>query len=128
MDSVIQPVWLRLGEIDCKVEEPPRPLSLALAGLLNGCGRYFDLDASADEELDVLGELRVLLYWFMLESFRDAVFEKPEDLNEPDEIYKIWKTVARVCLTALDQPAIQCWGAEDLSFGHFIEKYSVPIP
>lgn len=51
-----------------------------------------------------------------------------EASNEPDEIYRIWKTVARVCQAALAQPAVQRFETDDLSFEYFVAKYSVLVP
>jgi hypothetical protein len=117
-------VWVHFGEIDTATDQPVRVLALVFAELLNGCGSYLDSAGSdGSVTLEVLDELRVLLDWFMLESLRDIIFMK---LDEPDQLHTIWRTMRRLCLATLDQPAIHRWKGEDLSFQYFLAKYTVP--
>ncbi len=119
----MEPVVFVLGDYYAPLDEPIRILAIILSERLGGWGEYFDVD---DPELDVLDDLRTLIYWFMLEG-RDEIFARPE---EPDEesiigtVYMIWRVVRRLCSIALSRPSVQEWATGDFSFRYFLDAYT----
>jgi hypothetical protein len=125
LGPAIGPRWVRIGVSECEVSQPTRLLAIVLVELLAECGALFsNVDPSGQEAITILDELRVLLDSFILESFRDAVFEQVE---EPHELYLIWRTVARICEAALQHQEIAAWIPGDLSLEWFVNRYTMSI-
>ncbi len=96
-------------------------LALVPAQHLTDSLLYFYRQSSA---IDLLWELRTLLFWFIKEGPHAAVFAR---LPELDELQLIWVTVARLCRWLLEVPDVkQLLGAE-LGFDYFLKKYGAAI-
>ncbi len=115
------------GQTYARTNRPTLLLALVLCEHLEGwVDRFTSDDATEVNNLEILDEIRVLLYWFLLEG-RDEVFTKPEEPEDDivGELYLIWRTIQRLCSFALEQPSIQKMVAgSNFSFHYFLETYA----
>lgn len=118
-------VWLSVGAAGREIAEPTHLLAIVFVeSLLDSSALLRDGGSASLDTLLILDELRVLLDAFVIESFRHEVFQQVED---PYGNHLIWRTVARVCKAALEQPEVSAWVPGDLTFGWFLKRYTTPL-
>lgn len=111
------PRKLNIGMAESDTDQPLLVLAIILSSLLNGHNLMLE-----ERTLDVLDEIRVLLMWYMVESVRDEIFQKRSQACDFD---LIWRTLARLCIAALDDPAVKKIDISDVSLLGVIGEYTV---
>lgn len=111
------PVWISTGPVDTHANQPLKILSLMLFSHVESIPEEFE------DAYDILGELRVLLFW-MIELGFDSVFDTTDAEDfEYGSYSPIWKIVRRLCRLALECPSVQRCEEGALSFAYFVQTY-----
>lgn len=117
--DTMAPVWVSAGALEMATDKPILMLALILSGRL---GRRHE--PLADELEELLGEIKAILLFWMIESPFHYVFAKRESLDERD---KIWPVLGRLCLAALSHEGLGEPSQEELPFEYFLQRYAAPI-
>lgn len=74
--------------------------------------------------MEKLADIRVLLFYWMIESPHLFIFSKRD---YTDDLDRIWRILQQLCLTVLQSSSLSQVNADNISFEHFLGKYTYPI-
>src|SRR5262249_30884973 len=112
------PVLVRGTDFEFATKMPLRVAAAVLVLLLR------ETTASSATTAEVLEEMRVLVYPWMMESTRLEIFSKRE---EPEEADVIWRTLSRLCRLALNDPQFSGLVPSAVTLAELVEEYSAPL-